>query len=69
MSRGSYFDDVESLLDRSPGIKRKPSVDFRGDFSGNDLQDLFPKFYQQPVERQIDLVVNIFALRMLSAHI
>lgn len=68
MKDALYFDDMESLLDRSLGIKRKPSVDFRGNLSGNDLQDLFSKLYQQPVKRRVDLAVDIFALRILSAH-
>lgn len=68
MKETLYFDDMESLLDRSLSIKRKPSVDFRGNLSGNDLQDLFSKLDQQPVKRRVDLVVDIFALRILSAH-
>lgn len=57
-----YFNDVKRLLYGSFGIEGESGVDFRGDLSGNNLEDFLSEFNQQTVKGGIDFVVKILAL-------
>jgi hypothetical protein len=58
---------VQGLVHRGFGIEGEASVDFSGDLSGNDLEDLFTELDQQAVESSVDFLVDRLALDGESA--
>ena len=53
---------MKSFLNRGFRVEGEASVDFCGDLSGDDFQNLLSKFDEQAVEGGIHLLVNVFAL-------
>ena len=53
----TYFNDVQSLLDRSLGVEGESSIDFGRDLARDNLQDLLTKFDKETVDCGVDLLV------------
>lgn len=62
LRRCTNLNDVKSLVDGSLGVEGEPSINFRGDLSGDDLQDLLSELNQQTVEGEVDLLFDVLAL-------
>ena len=51
------FNDMESFINGRLFIKGETCVDFSGDSSRDDFEDLFAEFDEETVEGTVDLVV------------
>lgn len=53
---------MQSLLNRSLSIERKPRINLSRHLSRHNLQDLLSKLDQKTVEGGIDLVIDVLAV-------
>ena len=56
-------DDVQRLVDAGLRVEAEARVDLGAHLARDDLQDLLAELDQQPVQRGVDLVVLVLALR------
>jgi hypothetical protein len=55
---------MQCLINASLGIEAEAGIHLRGDLSRHNLQDLRAELDEQVVERRVDLIVNVLAVRL-----
>ena len=65
----AYINDMAGFVDGSFRVERKASINFGGDFAGNDIEDFPAELYQKSVKGCVNLLVDIATLGKLSAYI
>ena len=53
---------MESFLDGTFDVEREAGINFRRDFTRDNVQDLFAKFDEKSVKRRVDLLVHRITL-------
>ena len=49
-SKTTYINNVQGFLNRFLGVEGVSGIDFGGNLSGNDLEDLGAEFHQQSIQ-------------------
>lgn len=55
---------MKSLVDRLFCAEGETRINFGGDLAGDDLEDLLAELHEEVVEAGIDLLVQVFAVRL-----
>jgi hypothetical protein len=58
------LNDVQSLFDGCLCVEREAGINFSGNLSRDNLQDLLAELGEQAVERSIHLLVNVAAVAL-----
>lgn len=58
----AYLDDVKSLINRGLGVEGEASIDFGGNLSGDDGENLLAEFDEETIKGGINLLIDGVAL-------
>lgn len=58
----AYLDDVKSLINRGLGVEGEASIDFGGNFSGDDGENLLAELDEETVKGGVNLLIDGAAL-------